>query len=478
MTAFDDLVRPLLTDPPRPAPALPTLHARVAQRRRRRAATLVISSLLVVLVVASAAVALPRDRGADVLAGPAGTDAPATSGPTAPGTGPVDTVPEIAPSTVQLTIAPERAKAADARELTVTSVDGTAYQTCLSLELRRWGGSSWQSYGWVHLQEGLGTFEVLAQPYPATCSTPVPLPMRTAIPFRFHWANSTPGAPDLVDQNVKMLPLDPGWYELSDGPARGRFQVTTASADPGAPTEVAGPTVTVAGPAAPDAIVVDLHPVRASDLPEPLNGAGPYREVVAERLPDHAIAIDDDTVSLSWVDDCQAPASSVAARATADEVELHLSVLRLELADCQGPTERYVVTFDLPFAIGGRPIVARASGSTDSVAIAPKPAGSQVAPTEPIGDGSVVAASVVTTFTVLDDQNRPGTGRLYAAGLSCHEGAHFGTYEVDGTVVAQLHQVSRPWEAPGCPSATARPDDLPATLWPGTVPGVGEPAGR
>ena len=472
MTAFDDLVHPLLTDPPRPAPSIDALRDRVAQRRHRRTG-LAAGVSIVVLVIVGTVVALPRDHGTDVLAGPPGTSvgstvpAPTVPSPAGPPiswpTAPSDDAPPIEPSSATFTFTPERAPLGEDRTLVIHSATGT-YTSCGSMDLLRWDGSTWhviatsQFVANEDADRPTSTLHVGPIARRDPCGVMVPLDTD----LRVH-------VPDPA--------LTPGWYQLYDGTARGRFAIATPDAGPGgAPpvSDLAGPPTTAppdfSTTSPPTAVVttgelVDLHPSVAANPP-----SGPAS---VERLPEQAIAIDDDTVALSWAAVCAGPAHHAEVSATTTEVVVRLSTVPTLKGLCIESPPRFLVTFNLPFPVHGRRLIFRADSSPIDLEISPKPAGSQVVgdvtSTYPSGDEAAAAQAGVTTMLIDTRDDSPAAGHVVVRALTCSTTARWDVYRIDGFLVPQLALTEQPIER-DCVPVTMAPDPTDPKVFPGLIP--------
>lgn len=474
MTSFDDLVAPLLEAPPRPAPSIGALRDRVALRRRRR--TWIIATFsVVVLVVVGTAVALPRDRDTDVLTGPPGT----TVGSTAPAKSviptPIDDIPEIKPAVVNLTFDPERAPDAQTRTLTIHNGDTEPYATCYQYELQRWDGTRWQPTGslWIDPLDGSITLGPRGAEDIMDCTPQTTMVGATSsVPFR------TTGAQqfglDRTSPYHAPATIEPGWYELADSKARGRFEVLSSvptDLPTTLPTSGGAPTTTTHEPAAELVTgiqTVDLHPAPIAAA------AGATAPIVQPRLPDHAIVVDDDTISLSWLDACLDPAHHADVTGTPDTVNIDLSVVRFELGACEPDTARYVVTFDLPFAVGGRRLIVRSADTADQLELTPKPAGSHAASTSGTttytDSEDELQGALVTTFRQDVDPNSPSLGGVVLRSLSCSTAFSWDHFEADGFTVSLLRQPVPSVNEPGCAGSTIAIDPDHSKAFPGVIP--------
>lgn len=410
MTDLRDLVDPLLSDPPHPAPPLAELRTRVDRRRRRRARTIGAASIATVALVAVAVLALPRDTELRV----GGGETPATQPP-----------PPLDPTAVQLVVTPESAPATTERTIEIRNTSSDDYSTCGTYDLFRWDGQTWSPIIRVFLGGG-GTMFGASEPSSTDeCSwSPISVAAGETTNLGFDpdtsvlWAVTATALPGTA-------PLAEGWYELREPPGastgvdpggRGRFEIT-------APGDGAT-TSTTAAPRTDDApATIELYP-------------GPALLPLDEKLPDRLVAVDDDSVAIAWDGPCNEPADRVVITETSTEVEIRLSPGRFVTTDCLGEPDRWVASFDLPTAIGARRLVARAQGAAeeidDRVRVAARP-------TTPPDAGDLLPSASPIAFQI-PAEHRAGVALitipypLVAPDHACV----VSTTEIDGTYVPMV----------------------------------------
>jgi hypothetical protein len=360
MNRWQRLADPLLRDPVRPAPSMDALAARVRRRRAvRRQRSLAAVAACVVVLLGASALAIRQDRGVETLTGPPGTTIGTTPGSTIPAVSGTSLPPPL-PMTdarVELTMDPASGDASRPRTITARNLTGDDYLTCWGWDIQRWSGTTWIDVGSVWIDPFANRITRYRGRLPADCGPTVIVPNASdSRVFDVRQAAFFPEVPTETD--TVPGPFPPGLYELSDAKARGRFEIT----DPAAP--VARPE----------------HGAQVGASTVQLNRGGSLRDV-REVLPTEVIAVDDDTVSILWTGNCNSPADHVDINATADAIDLRLSVGFFPITDCVGEPDHWVITFDLPVKIAARPIFASADiglGATLSGPFTPAPDQSQV----------------------------------------------------------------------------------------------------
>jgi hypothetical protein len=424
MNRLRKLADPLLQNPPRSAPSMDDLHARVRRRREvRRRRQIAVTSAFVILLLVGTALAFRQDQGLETLTGPPGT----TTGTGLPGTTigsmPATTLPlppPVVQTDVELVVDPASSDASKARKVVVRNDSTADYLTCWGWDVHRWSGAEWVDVGSVWAAPNDGTLTRYRGRLPVDCS-PTVIPAHTAQAHVFDVSHASFFPVNAGETETTPAPFPPGLYELSDASTRGRFEIT-ASTPTGTQPE---------------------HGVQVGKNTVGLN-PGTTLQKIHEVLPADVRAIDDDTIALAWTASCNSPADHVEVVATATEIELRLSVGIFIVEDCMGEPDHWVVTFDVPVKIAGRPIVARAStdkGAEETEHFEAAPAGSR---DEPWSRPEIDAAGLSPTSMLLRRDTK-GTVQLRLSPAGCWRG---GTPEffhlADGTVVPQWFDRSDP----------------------------------
>jgi hypothetical protein len=418
MTELRDLVEPLLSDPPHPAPELADLVARVDRRRRRRARAIGAGAVTAVVLVVVAMLALPRDTELRVGGGspaPGATDGGTTLAP-------LDT-------DVVVTVTPASASLEVVRRVEIRNTSDQPFPLDCGgrLDLVRWNpfDSSWTWYGTLAPAADppylLQTQTVGATPCP---DDPVVAPGGTfVVDLDLSRVVRTDGAGTIP---ASQQPLDPGSYRfgpsvMASSPLTvgGRFEITGSSTPPSPAPPTSAPKT--------GATVVDTYP---------LEGLAP----AGEKLPTRIVVPDDNTVAISWKGWCNEPADHVTVTETEDEIEVRLSVGTFPVIDCVGEPDRWAMTFALPNRVQGRTVVARAGAADGELRADPTllPGATSAGPG---------ANAVDVSMLVSIDGPAPGTARFRVAypivdagGATCSSGARTQSLP-DGSVVMPRSQI-------------------------------------
>jgi hypothetical protein len=399
MNRLQKSAQPLLETPPRPAPTMEDLQRRADRRRDdRRRARLTILSVAVVALLAGGALVARQDRDLETLTGPPGTTfgTVSTTTPAASTTVSTRPPPPLEAEPVELTVDPASAPAATNRQLTITNHGTRTYFTCFGFKLRRWTGEGWTDVAvlWVaNADRGPITYLERLGTETDCSSAPVAAGQNVVRAFDPGHLTIFPSSTD----NGLPSELQPGLYELFDSQARGRFEITsTIAATPGTGVN---------------------HGVQVGKTTVGLN-PGTTLERIHEVLPTELMAVDDDTISLAWTGACNTPADHVEIEATAGEVNVRLAIGSFVVRDCTGDPDHWVATFDLPFAIAGRPITTRAvteTGTTMGGPFMAAPDGSDPKPAYAEGSFTTSGPTEVTSM-LLSRELVTGAvrGRLHA----------------------------------------------------------------
>jgi hypothetical protein len=231
-----ELARPLLTDPPHPAPPLDELRARVHRRRQRRARTIGALSVLVVVVIAGAVLALPRSS--ELRVGD-GSEAPSSTTTAPP--------PPFVAGPVELAFSPQSAPFDAIRVVEIRNHGTEPYSSCLFYNLFRWTGEEWEPVAVLHAGQNPAVLRPYdPQPPSVDCGTDLMpaggLPPGASAPLGLDLSRAT-WQPDNSGSPPPTEPFADGWYELREvvpaeaepAPGLGRFEIATAG--DGAATE-------------------------------------------------------------------------------------------------------------------------------------------------------------------------------------------------------------------------------------------------
>jgi len=452
MNPLRKLADPLLRTPPHPAPSMDALQARVRHRRdARRRQQLVAMSVFIVVLVGGVALAARQERGIETLTAPPGTTAgTSTTRPLAPDGWPVipssevlpgEPAPPIEASPVELVFTPFMAPASSSRTLTITNRGDDPYLYCYLWDLRRWNGSAWDDVGSAFVNPETGAL-TRNSGHPVLDCNPVTVAAGASQSIAFDPGNAPYAVYDSNAPDHRPTTLEPGEYELFDSTARGRFVVTRSSV-----SNAPGTTSTTTPDRTPPT-TVKLNP-------------GTTLEQIHEILPTDLIAIDDDTIALSWNTSCNSPADHIAVVSSPDEIELRLSVGHFTVSDCMGEPDHWVVTFEVPHPIAGRPIVARADTDSGPAALERRfeaaPTGSRAMPVATPGTPNTTGVPLqVTSLLMSRDATGTVTGRL--SYRDCWVGIKLMMYRTaDGTIVPQAYSAVDPTTP--CPASSTIPID-------------------